>query len=243
MLIRDMMQLYAMKHESTDLMLILNDYVLDSRLNKDALNKKFLLDLGECRPYYNETTVLKYAIDNFFEINRINIKRLTDTVFSEYEMLRDYDMTTEEDIVDDRDTSDTETATRQRSDTQDTTVSENINRTFTENGTDTQENTVSAYNASTYQPRDKSATTHSAQNTDTENNGTTDNYEEAENETKNSNKRGTDDYIRDRDVREYGIKNGNTYQDLLEKERKLVKFNIYEWILNKLANEICLQVW
>ena len=72
---------------------------------------------------------------------------------------------------------------------------------------------------------------------------TTTDYDETEAETTRRNEAGTDDFIRDRDMREYGIKNGNTYQDLIEKERKVAMFNIYEWILKKLSNEICLQIW
>lgn len=75
---------YAMKHQSTDLFLMLQDYVIDERIDRDLLNRIIIKELGNATPFTNETTILKFAIEEFFGKYEDNIKRLIDTMYLEY---------------------------------------------------------------------------------------------------------------------------------------------------------------
>lgn len=128
------------------------------------------------------------------------------------------------------------------------------------------ENTISAMNESGYQPDNKSETDGGSTRTDdlemlrTDNlNGTrTDNLNEMR--TDNLNSLRTDNLTEniarasDRDKNENlqwnetdtheesGLVNG-TFQDLIEKERKIAQFSIYNWIAKKYASEMFLLVY
>ena len=89
------------------------------------------------------------------------------------------------------------------------------------------EGEVSAYDSSSYQPKQKD---------------TLDNNVEHSGET-------TSDIISDvdsdRDLSEHTVgKDGDvSYQDLIEKQRKLVEFNIYNWIIRQMRKELFLLVY
>lgn len=86
MMLNDLFHTYALKH-GTETAGMLQDYPLDSRLDRTELNNMILLELGDRIPYYNDTTVMKYAIDNWFYTHRLNIKRLLDAILTEYDPL------------------------------------------------------------------------------------------------------------------------------------------------------------
>ena len=84
--------------------------------------------------------------------------------------------------------------------------------------TGTQEDKVSAFNAQDYQPKDYKTTGAESES-------------ELEGTVKEDNLKHT-----------YGKDNDIAYQDLIEKERRLAEFNIYNWIINKLKDEMFLRV-
>ena len=82
-------------------------------------------------------------------------------------------------------------------------------------------NETSAYDVSTYQPRSKTTT----------DSDTTDTYHQDVAATL------------DRDDREYGHKPNHSFQELINEERELSEFNIYDWILERMRKELFLLVY
>lgn len=279
-----MLDLYAMKHNSTDLTLMLRDYVLDNRLSRDELNAKIILELGERFPYWNHTDLMKANIDNWFATNELNIKKLTDTLFYEYNPLytSDYtesthehrvnDDTVKEDLsrVEDKDKATHDTTSEDLSNVEVKSKDEDLSRTedlsSRNSGTvsdSSSTNTVSAYNANDYQPQDKNETlnttdvTTTGDNTITEDNNVTEHNSIVQDNTITVNGTETNDNSitedntiktdKDEDVtidhRHVGKEGTDSYASLIEAERRLAIFNIYDWIVNQLDSEICLGVF
>lgn len=210
--IHDMLELYAFKNHSKDLTLMLKDYVLDSRLSRDELNNKIILDLGERFPYWNHTDLMKVNIENWFATHEDNIKRLVDTLELEYNPINTVDYTESE---------------HEHTVNDDTVRDAGTQRHAGTTSDGHTENTVSAYDASGYQPQDKSTYTDTTDTT-----STTD-------MTTKSDK----DEDRWKDFEHHGNDGQKSYQELIEAERRLAEFNIYDWIVNQLDSEICLGVF
>lgn len=214
----EVMKKYREDHSSTDIFEIFKDYELDERLDKDALNLFILDELGAMDVWYEDPEIYKVFSDNFFEIWKDNIKKLTDTIMAEYSLLQNTNMTETTSIEIDQD--------------MDTTTSGSKTDSYTRSTTDGDEETnkVSAFDESTFQndtQRISSGTgsvSHSGSKTDSG----TKNEDLEWRETDVTTKVG----YKDRDV-----------QDALEKERKLNRFNVYQWILKKYKEDMMVLIY
>lgn len=212
------MKKYREDHSSTDIFEIFKDYELDERLDKDALNALLLDELGAMDVWYEDPEIYKVFSDNFFEIWKDNIKKLTDTIMAEYSLLQNTNMTETTSVEIDQD--------------MDTTTSGSKTDSYTRSTTDGDEETnkVSAFDESTFQndtQRISSGTgsvSHSGSKTDSG----TKNEDLEWRETDVTTKVG----YKDRDV-----------QDALEKERKLNRFNVYQWIIKKYKEDMMVLVY
>lgn len=208
--------MYAiLNNKSEDLFLMLTDYTLDSRIDRDAMNKAIITRLGACRPLTTNTTVFKTMLDEFFNRYNYNIGKLLDTMYYEYDPLanKDWTRTEHRESVGDIDNTDTYTT----------------NNTGTDGLSRTDETTVSAYDSSSYQPKQKVGVTSS------------------ENTTSNTSHTGatTSDIKSDVDTEENfkGKDSDDTYQTLIEQERELSQFNIYNWIIEQMRRELFLLIY
>lgn len=214
----EVMKEYRDSHSSADIFEIFKDYELDERLHKDALNLFILDELGAMDVWYEDPEIYKVFSDNFFEIWKDNIKKLTDTIMAEYSLLQNTNMTETTSIEIDQD--------------MDTTTSGSKTDSYTRSTTDGDEETnkVSAFDESTFQndtQRISSGTgsvSHSGSKTDSG----TKNEDLEWRETDVTTKVG----YKDRDV-----------QDALEKERKLNRFNVYQWILKKYKEDMMVLIY
>ena len=214
----EVMKKYREDHSSTDIFEIFKDYELDERLDKDALNLFILDELGAMDVWYEDPEIYKVFSDNFFEIWKDNIKKLADTIMAEYSLLQNTNMTETTSIEIDQD--------------MDTTTSGSKTDSYTRSTTDGDEETnkVSAFDESTFQndtQRISSGTgsvSHSGSKTDSG----TKNEDLEWRETDVTTKVG----YKDRDV-----------QDALEKERKLNRFNVYQWILKKYKEDMMVLIY
>ena len=214
----EVMKKYREDHSSTDIFEIFKDYELDERLDKDALNALLLDELGAMDVWYEDPEIYKVFSDNFFEIWKDNIKKLTDTIMAEYSLLQNTNMTETTSVEIDQD--------------MDTTTSGSKTDSYTRSTTDGDEETnkVSAFDESTFQndtQRISSGTgsvSHSGSKTDSG----TKNEDLEWRETDVTTKVG----YKDRDV-----------QDALEKERKLNRFNVYQWIIKKYKEDMMVLVY
>lgn len=147
----DILDLYAMEHDSSDLFLMLQDYTLDSRIDRDVMNKIILKELGARRCITNTPEVFKFMLEEFFNKYSYNIVKLIDTMYYEYDPLTNKNITRTEDREDIRD---------------DDTGDVRTNNLLTETDNTTKLNT-SAYDVDTYQPRTENVIDASVRDTGT----------------------------------------------------------------------------
>lgn len=207
----DNLDLYALENGSNDLTLMLQDYTLDSRLDRDVLNKIIIKELGALRPATNTPTVFKFMLEEWFSKWNYNIGKLIDTMYYEYNPLHNKDITRTEDETDTRD---------------DTTGNTRTDNLTTDSDTDTKVNT-SAYDVSTYQPRTETIGDNTIRETGTVTDaGSLDRTD-----------------VKDLDITESGKDSSDSYQSLIEQERKLAEFNIFDWIIKQMRKELFLLVY
>ena len=224
----DILTEYAIAHDHSDeLFLMLQDYTIDNRISRETLNRIIIKDLGTMRPITSYTEVYKMLVDTFFEKYEDNIKRLLDTLDIEYNPLQNKNITETETIG--------ETEQRESSGHINNTDNYTTNVDNVETGTDINEKQVSAFDATTYQNKDKNTDTKNLRtDNDTTHSGTTTSVI-------------TSDVDTDRDVtrnKTIAGKDGNdSMQDLIKEERRLAEFNIYNWIIEQMRKELFLLVY
>ena len=234
------------------------DIDIDDRLDKDILIDSIIDQCGAMRAIYNTTPIFKRFSDNFFKKYKWNIGKLIDTLELKYDPIInksvnwtettsiEQNLDTEEGIEENREKSNTGTQTKADTGTQtkaDTGTQSNVYN-------ETQENTISAMNSSTYQPDNKKETdgdntrTDNLTSTRTDNltSTRTDDLSETINATNDRNKNENLTWEETDTHKEDGL-NNITFQELIEKERKVAEFSIYNWITKKYAKELFLLVY
>ena len=207
----DVLDLYAMQHDSDDLFLMLQEYTLDNRIDRETMNKIIVKDLGARRCITNTPDVFKFLLEEFFNKWNYNITKLLDTMYLEYDPLSNKKLTREEDRTD------------TRKDETDQTRTDNLKSEVDS----TSKLNTSAYDVDTYQPRTEDVTDSTTENTGTVRNaGTLDRTDTG-----------------DLDVKEYGKDGSESYQSLIEQERKVAKFNIHNWIIQQMRRELFLLIY
>ena len=202
---------YAMKNHSDDLFLMLQDYTLDERIQRDLMNRIIIKELGNATPFTNQTTILKFAIEEFFEKYKDNIKRLIDTMYLEYNPI------------------DTKGIKREVTETEQRESDADIQNTdsYETGKEDHATQTVSAYDSDGYQPKEKNDVTDQTSHTGET---TSDIHSEVGTE------KGLTETITGKD-------GDSSYQSLIEQERKLAEFNIFNWIIKLMRKELFLLVY
>lgn len=212
----DMIEMYNIQNgkELNDIGSMYEDIVLDSRVDKEVLVGALLDECGAMRCLYETTATFKYFSDNFFKKYAKNIEKMWDTLEYEYDPLVNKKLEWVE-----------ETDITQNLDTEE---NRNKDNTGTQGNVYEETNTVSAMNSDNYSPDNKSNSS----------NTRTDNFNEQVDATKNEDLTWdeTDSH------KEKGIVNV-AYQDLIEKERKVAEFNVYNWISKKYAKELFLLIY
>lgn len=195
----DLLDVYALYHESDDMFLLFADYPLDERIDKDTMNTVIIKDLGASRPITTDPDMFKILLDTFFKKYNMNIKRLVDTMYLEYNPVQNKNLV----------------ETEHRHSTGD------IDNTDSYNTSSSNEGKVSAYDSNEYQPKelDTSGTSHTGETT-SDIDSTVD----------------TEKSIQGKDGQD-------SYQSLIEQERKLAEFNIFNWIIKQMRKELFLLVY
>lgn len=212
----DMIEIYNIQNgkELNDLGSMYEDIVLDSRIDKAVLVGALVDECGAMRCLYETTATFKYFSDNFFKKYQWNITKMRDTLEFEYDPLKNKELEWTE-----------ETDIKQELDTEEGRTREN---TGTQGNEYEETNTVSAMNTDNYSPDNKS---------NSENTRTDDLKEEiSANKDEDLTWDETDTH------KESGTINV-AYQDLIEKERRIAEFNVYNWISKKYAKELFLLIY
>ena len=215
----DVLTMYAMINDSEDMELMLQNYTLDNRLDRDVLNKVIIRELGTLRPFSTNTTIFKFMLENFFDKWNYNIGKLIDTMYYEYNPIGNKKLN----------------RTLNENEHRKSTADIDNTDTYTTNTDNTEtgntENTVSAYDSNGYQPKENVSNSNRIDN-DVEHSGET-----------------TSDISSDVDTEHHlgesisGKDSDESYQSLIEQERELAQFNIYDWILKQMRKELFLLVY
>ena len=195
----DLLDVYSALHDSDDMFLLFTDYSLDNRVSKETMNTVIIKELGASRPITTDPDMFKILLDTFFNKYSLNITRLVDTMYLEYNPLSNKDLVEGEHRHSTGDIDNTDSYTTGHS----------------------SEDKVSAYDVNTYQPKDMStgSTTHSGETTS-----------DIESTVQ------TDKYVKGKDGQD-------SYQSLIEQERRLAEFNIFNWIIKQMRKELFLLVY
>ena len=193
-----------------------NDIVLDERLNKEDLYNMILTEYMNMLVLYANPQLFKTTVKLFFLRNKERISDLIDTTVLNYDPLENY--------------STVETGKLDRTGTKGFTQADNRTENITREGDTTSTHYVSAFNNVQGEDVEQSRDVIKAKEKVVD----TENYTSAQDTN-------TKDNEETRDTKK-GITN-LTYQDLVEKQRKVVQFSIYEWILKEFAKDLLVAIW
>ena len=213
----DTLQFYSINYDnnSNNLYALFNGYVVDSRIDKELLNGIIVKELGAMKPFTTNVIVFKNGVEIFFKKYKDNISNLLDTLEYEYNPIENKNITEQEH--------------RESEGNIDNTDKYTTNTDNKETGSKTDEKQISAFDATTYQNKEKNTSTP---------NLTTENDVEHEGETKSDIKSEVDTN------KTITGKDGDTsIQSLITEERKLAEFNIYNWIIKTMRKELFLLVY
>ena len=212
----DMIEMYNIQtdRELNELGSMFEDIDIDARIDKDILVGALVDECGAMRCLYETTASFKYFSDNFFKKYKWNITKMLNTLEFEYDPLKNKQLDWTEEVDITQNLDTEEDRTRDNTGTQGNVYEET--------------NTVSAMNSDSYSPDNKSNSS----------NTRTDNLSESINATKDEDLTWdeTDTHT------ESGTIN-TAYQDLIDKERKVSEFNVYNWISKKYASELFLLIY
>lgn len=193
-----------------------NDIVLDERLNKEDLYNMILTEYMNMLVLYANPQLFKTTVKLFFLKNKDRISDLIDTTVLNYDPLENY--------------STVETGKLDRTGTKGFTQADNRTENISREGNTTSTHYVSAFNNVQGEDVEQNRDVIEAKEKVVD----TENYTSAQDTN-------TKDNEETRDTKK-GITN-LTYQDLVEKQRKVVQFSIYEWILKEFAKDLLVAIW
>lgn len=199
MTLYDLLDLYAFQNDSKDLTLMLQDYELDERIDRETFNSVIIKDLGGMVPTTNTPEVFKFMLETFFKKWKYNINKELDSMYLEYSAINNVNVTRKRGEGIKRNTE-----SKEESEAHKTTEVE-----------------TSAYDVESYQPRTKTQIDSNYSDT----------FNQEENATLN------------RDETESGHRPNQSFQELINQERELSEFNIYDWILERMRKELFLLVY
>lgn len=192
-----------------------DNIVLDSRLDKTVLINTILQKSSQATPIYDTCHTFLAMTNNFFQKYNLQITKMVDTLFFEYNPIWNRDGTVKE----------IRNIERKREES----VGDDLNKTYGESGDSSSENTVSAYNSSSYQPYDHDSSEYSRKGNENSNRD----INTDENESTGEN------FIQ---VSQGNI-GVTTTQSMIREERELQEFNIYNWIADKFNDELFYKIW
>lgn len=209
----DSINLWRLKNQNE---FYFNDITLDERLDKEDLYNIIMTEYMNMLVLYANPQLFKTTVKLFFLKNAQRISDLIDTTVLKYDPLENY--------------STVETGKSDKTGTKGYTQSDDRNENIKRIGDTTSTHFVSAFNnvqgEDVEQYRD---VIHSEETvTDNEKYTSVQDTNTKDNETTQGTKRGITNL---------------TYQDLVEKQRKVVQFSVYEWILREFAKDLLIAIW
>lgn len=221
----DSMRVWRIHHPDSEYW---GEIKLDSRLDKDVVTSLIVGNYYEMATLYDNSDIQYQYMLTFFEHIFPIIKRMIDTTEYEYSPLTDYKISGSHGIKEKDDLTHALTGNDASNDTD--------NSTTGSSATLNNEHHVSAYN--------QVADDTTLQYKDTSDGNENKTYNDTKTHTGNKIENGTDNRKReeDKEYQESGIRN-HSYQELVEKERRLALYDIEKYIVDEFAKNLLLSVW
>ena len=202
-------------------------FKLPDGVSLDSVRDNILMELAELELLYPSSTFMKTAIGIWSNKQLPVWEKLYATTNLEYNPIHNYDRTEE--------WSEEETGNRNESRTQSQESSGESSGTVQNSGEDTVKSDVSAFNETSYTPKELQTTTLGTENTSSgrakQSTDITDDTDESN--SRNNKKTG----------RAYGNIGVTTTQQMIEAERNVVKFNIVDYIVEDFKQRFCLLIY
>lgn len=212
-----------------------DEFPLDNRLNRDILINQIIMLSGRSFPLYQDPRVFKMFLTVWFTTHQDNISKLYDTTVQDYNMIHNYDRT--------------ETTSRnikRDGKSKDTGVSE---EDTTNKGTSSIKGTTSASASNIHEVSPYDANAYVADNQDTSSSNGTNQTDTNDSLTVNTS--GTDTVNREHSDSESDTatitSSGNigvmSTQQMIQQERDIDVFNVYDWIAREIDRKLFYGLW
>lgn len=202
-------------------------FKLPGDVSLDSVRDNILMELAELELLYPSATFMKAAIGIWSSKQLPVWEKLYATTNLEYNPIHNYDRTEE--------WTEEETGNRNESRTQSQESNGESSGTVQNSGEDTVKSDVSAFNETTYTPKEIQTTTLGTENTSS---GTAKQTTDITDDTdENSSRNNT------RTGRAFGNIGVTTTQQMIEAERNVVKFNIVDYIVEDFKRRFCLLIY
>ena len=213
-------------------LLYFDDTIMDNFAVPDGIDRQLALDTiyqrcGLTPLYHPEPAWLKFYVGRWCNKNLKTWEELYKTTIQDYNPIYNYDRTEE--------TTDTRSGTRKMSEDTSSNTKQSGDSSVTDTSSDTGEHTISADNSDNYEPGYKDVS--SRQDSQTS---------ESSNRVDVSGDRAVDETTGEtytHKLRAFGNIGVTTTQEMLEAQRKVVRYNIYDEIANSFKDEFCLYIY
>lgn len=208
---------------------LLDYYTLDSRIPRSEMNTHIRAKLGNRFPLHTRCDIFIFQINDWFDTHKYQISHLLDTMEYEYNPIENYNRHEE--------------GTRHYEYEGTSKETEGTaNRTDSSGGISTTVGqTTKSYESAFNQLADDEFTPVTQSDTKTESNGDTSSISEFSQDVDTSGETGGKN-----DTKYENFMHGNigvmSTQDMIQKERNIVVFNIFEWITDHIDNELFLGI-
>lgn len=209
-----------------------DDTIMDNFTVPDGIDSRLALDTiyqrcGLTPLYHPDPAWLKFYVGRWCSKNAKTWEELYKTTIQDYNPIYNYDRTEE--------TTDTRRGTRKLSEDTSSNTKQNGDTSVTDTSSDSSEHTLSADNSDSYEPGYKDVS--SRQDTQAS---------ESSNRVDVTGDRAVDETTGEtysHKLRAYGNIGVTTTQEMLEAQRKVVRYNIYDEIADSFKNEFCLYIY
>lgn len=218
---------------------IFDNFQLPKGIEKNDVLNNMLMELAELEVLYSNPDMMKAAI-GFWSKKELPVwTKLVETTKFEYNPIWNFDRTEEYTDKETRDLSGTDNETRNLAGT--SVKHSETTGTTTNSGTDTQKEYVSGFNEATPTLSKQGETTLGSGNSVTGNVDTTDNSTDTGTDNRTSTNTGTVDITHN--ARLFGNIGVTTTQQMIEAERKVVQFNITNYIIDSFKGRFCILIY
>lgn len=213
-------------------LLYYDNTIMDNFTVPDGIDRQLALDTiyqrcGLTPLYHPDPAWLKFYVGRWCSKNAKTWSELYKTTIQDYNPIYNYDRTEE--------TTDTRSGTRSLSEDTSSNTKQNGDTSVTDTSSDSSEHTISADNSDSYEPGYKDVS--SRQDTQAS---------ESSNRVDVTGDRAVDETTGEtysHKLRAYGNVGVTTTQEMLEAQRTLVRYNVYNEIADSFKEEFCLYIY